>query len=349
MKDRVLLELLDGFPGKRILVVGDVMLDEYLWGDVRRISPEAPVPVVAIQRQTYMGGGAANTAANIVSLGAEALLGGVVGRDPYAGKLREVLGQTGAIPAGLIEDAGRPTTTKTRIVAHSQQVVRVDREQAVPLPTHVEEALLGWVEEQIPSADACILSDYAKGVVSPRLAECLIRMARQARKPIVVDPKGTDYAKYRGATVVKPNVHEVERSLRQEIHNDPGLRKAGQVLLDLLGGAALLITRGPQGMSLFRDGEEPVDIPTFARNVYDVTGAGDTVVSTLALSLSAGATLEEAAHLANRAAGIVVGKVGTSTVTPAELRRQIKRISPAEDARRRTGRPPRLDAAVTKH
>jgi D-beta-D-heptose 7-phosphate kinase/D-beta-D-heptose 1-phosphate adenosyltransferase len=310
---------LAAFPGKRILLVGDVILDEYIWGDVRRISPEAPVPVVEVRRRTYLPGGAANAAANVVGLGGDALLGGVIGRDPQAGQLSQALAQARIAADGLIVDPERLTTTKTRIIAHSQQVVRMDAEQRTPLPAATEDALLRWAERHLRNVDACILSDYAKGVVSTRLAQEFIRRARQAGKPIVVDPKGTDYARYRGATVIKPNIHEVERVLKQEIHDDADLQEAGSRLTALLEGTAVLVTRGARGMSLFRPGVAPVHIATVAQNVFDVTGAGDTVVATLAIALGAGAPFEQAVLLANRAAGIVVGKIGTATVTLDEL------------------------------
>ena len=213
----------------------------------------------------------------------------------------------------------RPTTTKTRIVAHSQQVVRVDSELRVPLPIELEDTLLRWAGKRTAEADVCVLSDYGKGVVSPRLAEHFIRLAREAGRPVIVDPKGTHYARYRGATVVTPNVQEAKRALNHEINGDANLLEVGQQLLGLLEGSAVLITRGAQGMSLFLNGGQTVHVPAMARNVFDVTGAGDTVCSTLAVALAAGATLEQAVFLANQAAGIVVGKVGTAMVTIEEL------------------------------
>jgi D-beta-D-heptose 7-phosphate kinase/D-beta-D-heptose 1-phosphate adenosyltransferase len=326
MNERPLVDVLAAFPGQSILIVGDVMLDEYIWGEVRRISPEAPVPVVEMQRRTFVLGGAANSAANVVSLGGAAFLGGAVGRDYQADQLRDALGLAGVDAEGLLSVDGRQTTTKTRIVAHNQQVVRVDREQRAPLSTTDEDRLLRWVEARLPAVGACILSDYAKGIVSVRLAEELIRLARSADKPIVVDPKGTDYTKYRGATVVKPNIHEAERSAKQEITSEASLAEVGRKLSALLRGTALLITRGPQGMSLFRDGLTPMHVPTVARNVFDVTGAGDTVVSSLAMALAAGSNLKQAIDLANWAASIVVAKVGTATATLDELRSATERI-----------------------
>jgi D-beta-D-heptose 7-phosphate kinase/D-beta-D-heptose 1-phosphate adenosyltransferase len=311
--------LLAAFSGKRILIVGDVILDEYLWGDVRRISPEAPVPIVEIRSRSFVPGGAANAAANVVGLAGKALLGGVTGMDHSADKLVEVLQRQGVDTAGLVSDSERTTTTKTRLIAHSQQVVRMDSEQRVPLSPPLEDTLLRWVDDHLPQVDACILSDYGKGVVSSRVAEHVIQSARQADKPVIVDPKGTNYVKYRGAAVIKPNIHEVQQVLKEEIEDDNSLLEASRRLVQLLEGSAVLITRGPEGMSLFREGLAPVHIATFARRVFDVTGAGDTVVSTLALALAAGVALEQAVHLANLAAGIVVGKRGTATVTLEEL------------------------------
>jgi D-beta-D-heptose 7-phosphate kinase/D-beta-D-heptose 1-phosphate adenosyltransferase len=313
-------DIIGAFDGKRVLGLGDLMLDEYILGDVRRISPEAPVPVVEVLNHTHVPGGAGNVAANVVSLGGVALLGGVVGKDHQADRLREALVRKGVALDGLFTALDRQTTTKTRIIAHQQQIVRVDAEQRAPLSMSVENELLDWAEQQMTQVDACILSDYAKGVVSQRVATHFISLARRARKPVVVDPKGTNYVNYRGATVVKPNVHEAERAVKLEITCAATLEAAGRQLLDRLEGGSLLITRGPQGMSLFQYGTEPVHIPSVAREIYDVTGAGDTVVSTLALALASGATLEQAAHLANAAAGIAVGKMGTTAVTLAELR-----------------------------
>lgn len=318
-----LLDVLMDFPGRSVLIVGDVMLDEYIWGEVRRISPEAPVPVVEVRRRVYVPGGAGNTAANVVSMGGRAWLGGAVGQDPPAEVLRQVLREHGIDDRGLVVDPARPTTTKTRIVARNQQIVRVDMESRLPLPPELEDALLGYAASRLGEAHVCILSDYAKGVVSARLAEHFIQLAREAGKPVVVDPKGTDYAKYRGATVVTPNVHEVEVALNCEINGPMELQEAGQKLSAILEGSALLITCGPEGMSLFLNGAEVIHIPAVARSVFDVTGAGDTVVAALALALAAGATLQEAACLANYAAGIVVGKFGTATVVLEELLEEV--------------------------
>lgn len=319
MKNRALRSTLAAFRGKRILIVGDVILDEYIWGEVQRLSPEAPVPIVEVRQRTYRPGGAANAAVNVHSLGGQVLLGGVVGQDSSAMHLRHALMECEVAGESLVRDGARPTTTKTRIIAHGQQIVRVDHEERASLPAMLEDTLLQWVEKHLPDVHACILSDYAKGVVSSRLAKEFIGLARRAGKPVVVDPKGTDYLKYRGATLVTPNIHEVEQAIDDHIKGDDEVARAGRRLVELLEGSAVLITRGEEGMSLFNGGNSPLHIPTEARHVFDVTGAGDTVVSTLAMSLATGSPLEGAARLANAAAGIVVGKMGTSGVTIDEM------------------------------
>jgi D-beta-D-heptose 7-phosphate kinase/D-beta-D-heptose 1-phosphate adenosyltransferase len=316
---RDLGKIVAAFAGKRVLIVGDVMLDEYVWGEVRRISPEAPVPVVEMRRRTYVPGGAANTAANVLSLNGKASLGGVVGRDSQGDKLVEILSQVGVDADGIGIDPERQTSTKTRVIAHNQQVVRVDSEQRLPLRRALEQELLDWVRKALPRADACVLSDYGKGVVSSAVAEGVIGLARQADKPVILDPKGTDYAKYRNATLIKPNLAEAERFCNLEINSAARLAEVGQRILETCLLGALLITRGADGMTLFCPGKPPEHIPSFARAVFDVTGAGDTVASTLALALAARASVEQAARLANKAAGVVVGKVGTATVTREEL------------------------------
>ena len=312
----------DRLRGAMVMSVGDLMLDEYVWGDVQRISPEAPVPVVNVSRRSYAPGGAANVAAGVAALGGRALLGGAVGDDPAAAAVRDALTATGVEPSGLVVDRSRPTTTKTRVIAHAQQVVRTDLEDRAPLPPAVEAELLDWVRHRLPEADAVVISDYRKGVVSPAVAQGVIEVARRAGKPVVVDPKGIDYANYRGATVLTPNAHDAGLAANVHIEGDDDLLKAARRLSELCGDAALLVTRGAAGMSLFAsDGR--IDVPAQARAVYDVTGAGDTVVAVLAVALGRGVPLPEAVDLANAAAGIVVGKVGTSTVTLDEIRERL--------------------------
>jgi D-glycero-beta-D-manno-heptose-7-phosphate kinase len=318
---RDLASLVSDFPGTTVLVVGDLMLDEYIWGDVRRISPEAPVPVVDVGGQTSVPGGAANAAVGIVSLGGKVMLGGVVGADPAAERLREALKDQGIGSDGVIVHPERPTTTKSRIVAGAQQVVRADVESCDPPDEPAEQDLLCWIEQRAAGADAVIVSDYAKGVVTSRLAQRVITVAKARQIPLIVDPKGSDFSKYRGATVVTPNLSEAEQVVNASITNEQSLREAGQAIGARLGSTSLLVTRGAHGMSLFGPGDsaDPMHVPATARNVFDVTGAGDTVVAALAMSLASGASLADAARLATLAAGIVIGKVGTSTVSLDEL------------------------------
>ncbi len=320
-----LLELVELFPGCPVLVVGDLMLDEFIFGQVSRISPEAPVPVVEVQRRSYVPGGAANAAANVAALGAKPALAGLVGTDANAEHVRGLLRAMGVEVGPVVGDAGRPTTTKTRILAGTQQVVRIDQEKPTPMSAEVEAALLAGVRAALPAARACVLSDYGKGVVTPTFAARLIAMANAAGVPTVVDPKGVDYAKYRGATVVKPNQLEAGKVLNRDLRTSADVDAAGRDLLTLLGPTtAILITRGPQGMSLFAPGGATVHVPTLAREVYDVTGAGDTVAGTMAVTLGVGGDLEAACQLATAAAAVVVGKVGTATCSRDELRAAIQ-------------------------
>jgi D-beta-D-heptose 7-phosphate kinase/D-beta-D-heptose 1-phosphate adenosyltransferase len=309
----------DALAGATVLAVGDVMLDEYIWGSVQRISPEAPVAVVDIERRSHVAGGAANVAAGVVALGGRAVLGGVIGIDPEAGDLARALEAVGVDITGLVEDAGRPTTTKTRVMAHGQQVLRVDAEDRTALPEGPEAALLDWVRGHAAGVDAVVISDYGKGVVSETVAQGVIEAARAADRPVVVDSKSLHYRRYRGATVLTPNQHDAGRAANIHIESEDDLLEVVRRLSEACDGAALLVTRGAAGMTLF-DGDHVTHVATEARDVYDVTGAGDTVVAMLAVALGRGVPLPDAVRIANAAAGIVVGKVGTSTVTLAELR-----------------------------
>ena len=311
--------LLTRMRGRRVLVLGDVMLDEFLWGKVARISPEAPVPVVEVQRESYHLGGAGNVACNLRALGGEVVVAGVIGRDPAAERLRAALRTAGVESALVVADSGRPTTVKTRIVAHHQQVVRADREVSDEVPAALERRILDRVRARLPDCAAVIVSDYQKGVVTGNVMKAVRDMARRRGLPVLVDPKVRHFALYRGATVVTPNQLEAEQATGRRLRDEVGLRAAGEQLLRLLRSEAVLITRGEQGMSLFVRGRPPVHIPTAAREVFDVTGAGDTVIATLALALCAGAGMADAAALANYAAGVVVGKIGTATASPDEV------------------------------
>ena len=311
--------LLATMRGRRVLVVGDVMLDEFLWGRVARISPEAPVPVVEITSQTFHLGGAANVACNVRSLGGQAAVAGVVGGDATGQRLRDALVRSGIEDALALDDQGRPTTHKIRIIAHHQQVVRADREETGEIGTALEDALGDALRRSARGAAAIILSDYQKGVVTRRLMKKVLDAARREGVPLLVDPKVRHFALYRGAAVVTPNQMEAEQATGVSIRDAAGLHEAGRKILKTLRCRAVLITRGEHGMALFEQDRKPVEIPTAARQVFDVTGAGDTVIASFALALAAGATLPEAAMLANYAAGIVVGKIGTATVSPEEV------------------------------
>ncbi len=311
--------LLRAMEGQRVLVVGDVMLDEFLWGQVARISPEAPVPVVAVTGHSHHLGGAANVAASVHALGGDAVVAGVVGRDEAASTLRRALSAAGIEDALVPADDGRPTTVKTRIIAHHQQVVRADRESAAAVDGSLRGALIDRVRTALTGCAAVVVSDYQKGVVTGPLMKAVLASARRRRLPVLVDPKVRHFTLYRGASLVTPNQAEAEQASEVPVRDEAGLEAAGRTLLRRLRCQAVLITRGEHGMSLFPRVGRTVHIPTTAREVFDVTGAGDTVIATLALALSAGARPVEAALLANHAAGVVVGKLGTATATAAEV------------------------------
>jgi rfaE bifunctional protein kinase chain/domain len=312
-------EILRTLRERNVVVLGDVMLDEFVWGDVTRISPEAPVPVVDVRRESIHLGGAANVLANLVGLGARGTVVGVVGNDSAAERLHGGLRGLGINGNNkLIVDEQRPSTIKTRIVAHNQLVVRADRESRTPIKGEIEDKIVSYLKEQLKRADAFVVSDYDKGVVTPRILSEILPVA-YGRIPVLVDPKLRNFNSYRPATLVTPNHHEALRMSNSEDHSDDGLHRAATMIRERLGCDAVLITRGDQGMMLLEGNGEPVYVKTAAREVYDVTGAGDTVIAALAGALAAGATMIEAASLANHAAGIVVGKVGTATATADEL------------------------------
>lgn len=305
--------------GQRILVVGDVMLDEFFWGRANRIAPEAPVPVVEIERESYVLGGAANVAANIRALGGLPFVVGVIGDDLAAEHLRDTLLRWHLEWHGLVVDADRPTTRKTRVMVNAHQMARFDRESRRPVSTAIETALMQKVEAWLPEVSAVAISDYDKGVLTPRFLRHLLIQARQRGLPVALDPKPARFAHYQPVTVVTPNHHEAALVSQMPVTDEASLEAASQRLSAMLGQAHILITRGEAGMTLYESPGQFHHIPATAREVYDVTGAGDTVLATLILGLSAGLPLRQAAHLANRAAGIVVGKLGTATVRPEEL------------------------------
>ncbi len=319
-----LKDYLAKFGSKKILVLGDLMLDRYVWGSVSRISPEAPVPVVDVSKETLLPGGAANVANNICALGGKVSLCGVTGRDEAGAILLNLLKEGLHDAAGVVIDDARPTTTKTRVIAHSQQVVRFDREKREDIPKAIRNSILSKIKDQIHETDCIVVSDYAKGMITPSIMREVMAIAKPAGVPVVIDPKVGHFSYYRGATIITPNHLEAARAAKIEIENDETLRQAGFTLLDQIQGEAVLITRGEQGMNLFQKDGRITHIPTVAKEVYDVTGAGDTVVSVLALAIAAGANYVQAAMIANYAAGIVVGMVGTSTVKRDELAKAIE-------------------------
>lgn len=316
-------EILQTLRERSVLVLGDVMLDEFVWGDVTRISPEGPVPVVDVRRESVHLGGAANVLANLIALGAHGWVVGVVGNDPAGGRIREEVAKLSAgasreSESGIVVDDTRPSTTKTRIVAHSQLVVRADRESRAPVGPQLEARIISQLKEQLEAADAFVVSDYDKGVVTPGILREVLPFAYE-RVPVLIDPKLRNFSSYRPATLITPNHLEALRMSDTEDHSDDGSHDAARIIQQKLGCDAVLITRGDRGMMLLEAGGDPVYVNTAAREVYDVTGAGDTVIAALAGALAAGATMLEAATLANLAAGIVVGKVGTATATAGEL------------------------------
>ncbi|HEY6866159.1 MAG TPA: D-glycero-beta-D-manno-heptose-7-phosphate kinase [Candidatus Eisenbacteria bacterium] len=341
--DRAVLKgLVQRFAGRRVAVLGDCMLDRYVWGRVDRISPEAPVPVVEIERESWTLGGAGNVAANLASLGAAPVLMGVVGADDDGRRLREGFAARGLDTRAVIEDPSRPTTVKTRIVAHSQQVVRADRESRADVAAGALDRLLAAIERELPGCEALVVSDYGKGVVHPGVLAAALAGARRpavavgagsggSREggiPVCVDPKESHIDAYRGVSILTPNQHEAGYVQGRRVTDEASLMEVGWGLQKRLDADAVLVTRGAEGMSLFERGGRYTYLPTEAREVYDVTGAGDTVVSVVALALAAGADFPNACCLANHAAGIVIREVGTASCTPAQL------VAALEDARR---------------
>jgi len=314
---------IDRFPQTRILVVGDVIMDEFIWGDVSRISPEAPVPVVDVRHETKMLGGAANVIHNIASLGAKPVLCGVIGDDPTGREIVRAIEELGLASDGLVLEPDRPTSIKTRVVAHDQQVVRFDREVRRGIGPESVARLLGMIEKRRHSLDAVIVADYGKGVVTEAMMKGLRTLVRDSGIVVAVDPKTEHYEYYKGIDILTPNHHEAGAFCRMEIVDRETLIGAGQQILQHLNCRALLITQGKDGMTLFEKGGEISHIPTVARKVYDVTGAGDTVIGTLVLGMASGLDLKQAAIIANFAAGIVVGEVGTSIVRADDLKKVV--------------------------
>jgi D-beta-D-heptose 7-phosphate kinase/D-beta-D-heptose 1-phosphate adenosyltransferase len=314
-------KILNEFKKKKILVIGDLILDRYIWGKVNRISPEAPVPIVEVTGENFLLGGATNVANNIAALGGNASIVGVAGNDRGGGILKKMLEERGIQCDGIFWSS-RPTTVKTRVIAHSQQMVRFDREDRNRVDGKVLKELLHYIRSKIPEHDAVIISDYKKGVISSELVREVLRHARPKHIFVSVDPKVGHFHCYKNVSLITPNVTEASIASGIEIRDEKSLLNAGRALLRKIACDAVLITRGEHGMSLFRK-DKVVHIPTVAKNVYDVTGAGDTVIATFTIAYAAGANMEESAVIANHAAGIVVGEVGTAVVSPDQLKKSL--------------------------
>jgi len=312
--------LLDRFAGKRIAVLGDLMLDRYYWGVVRRVSPEAPVPVVEVESESTRLGGAANVANNIYSLGGSPLVIGMVGDDHSGTVLRDLVLEAGFDGSGLITDPARPTTVKTRVIAQGQHVVRIDNESKSPCSPRLREQLVDVLRKAISSIDGIIIEDYNKGLVSKELIHEVIALARQHHKIITVDPKFDNFLDYKQVTVFKPNRREAEEVLGGRLRSVEDVERAGKLLLQKLEVENVLLTRGEDGMSLFEANGKVFHLPSVAANVQDVSGAGDTVISTVTMALASGADIREACILANCASSVVVGAIGIVPIRPDELR-----------------------------
>jgi D-beta-D-heptose 7-phosphate kinase/D-beta-D-heptose 1-phosphate adenosyltransferase len=311
------LDILKKFSETRILVVGDVMLDRYWWGDAVKISPEAPVPVVHLKDTSIAIGGAANVAANLRGLGSSVSIVGAIGDDAEGLLLKEQIAALGIGTEHLLSIPGRPTIVKTRVIAHEQQVVRIDQEDPTPIPHPDEESLLASLDA-IGDIDAIVVSDYAKGLLTDRFLFSLMEIGKAKAIPVLVDPKGKRYAKYRGATILTPNKHEAAEACGISESDPDFLTAAGSEILASIGCGAVLITRGNEGMTLFNEDGE-THFPTTARRVFDVTGAGDTVIATLAAGIASQIAIADSVHLANIAAGIVVESVGTTSIRINDL------------------------------
>ena len=312
------------FPSRKILVIGDIMMDQFLWGEVSRISPEAPVPVVKVEKETFLLGGAANVVNNLLGLRTQVLLTGVIGSDGMGRRLMRKLQSLGTTTDGLVMEEGRPTAIKTRIIAHQQQVVRVDRERVSPISPASLKTILEVIRENLSGIHGIIVSDYGKGVVSQELMARIRKDAGKKALPILVDPKPRNIRWYKGVTLITPNHLEAGQAIGKKLETEEDLVRAGKQLLKQLQCKSVLITRGKEGMTLFSKGQSKVNhIPTVAKKVFDVTGAGDTVIATLMLSLVSGLNIIQACMAANYAAGIVVGEIGTAAIQAADLKRVI--------------------------
>lgn len=336
--EECLKEIIRRFPSARIMVIGDCILDEFVWGTVERISPEAPVPVVNVIRESFVPGGSLNVANNIRTLGGTVYPCGVIGRDLRGRMLVKAMRREGVETAGMIYDVSRPTTLKTRVIAHSQQLVRFDREDNRQISAQELKQVIKFIDRTLPKTDVIIIEDYGKGMIVPELLTAVIKRARALGKPVLVDPKEKHFSYYRGVTVITPNRKEAlcaYGAVENAVYDDcpmggtgksaPEISGIGKTLLKKFACEAVLITMGEEGMMLFEKNGSVTKIPTVAQEVYDVSGAGDTVIAVLAMALAGRASMKEAAVLSNFAAGVVVGKLGTATLTREELKKSFSK------------------------
>lgn len=320
--------LKNNFYGKKIAVIGDLMLDGYFWGNVSRVSPEAPVPVVEIDEEFFRFGGAANVALNILKLGGIPFPIGITGDDLNGNIFRQLLNENKIPDTGIIADASRPTTTKTRVIANNQHVVRIDKENKLPIDVQTEKRIIKMISDNFDGFDAVILEDYNKGVLSPNIISSVISLAKEKNKTITVDPKFLNFFSYNDVTVFKPNRKETEDALRMRIRTEEDLETAGNMLLEQMNIKYALITLGEGGMALFEKGKPHSKIATKARKVADVSGAGDTVIATLTMALVSGADIYESAYLANFAGGLVCEEVG---IIPIEIDKLFQTVLEEEE------------------
>lgn len=325
-KTKNFLRIIKNFQKTRILVVGDIMLDEYIFGDVEKISPEAPIQILDLKEIRHIPGGAANVVRNIKALGGKIFLTGVIGPEDKGKILKRVLVEGGTNTEGIFIDPKRKTTVKTRVVARNQQIIRIDSENRNWISSKIENKILNFIKKRIKDIDAIIISDYAKGVVSPRLSQNIIKIAKDNKIFCLIDPKGRDYLKYKGCNIITPNAKELAQALNVQVENESQFLEAGKMLLSHVMCDNVLVTRGAKGMTLFeRNGawfHSPAD--NMAGKVVDITGAGDTAAATFALALTAGANLKQAMMIANYACGVVVTKAGAAVVLPEELEKRLK-------------------------
>ncbi len=316
---------LQNMTGKRIIVVGDVMIDHYIHGKVNRISPEAPVPLLDMKNEEYRLGGAANVALNIKTMGSTPILIGVYGEDDGQIIMNDLLNAEDICSGYLVIDEQRMTTLKTRIVAGQQQIVRIDREQRNDINTEVEYKVISKFQECITDCDAVIIEDYNKGLLTESVIKAVLEIAKENNKPVTVDPKYKNFFLYKDATVFKPNLVELKNNMNLTAGTDDEFLQAGSELRERLNAENVMVTRGEKGLTVFKSDSSTHSIPSYARDVFDVSGAGDTVISSLTLALAGGATIEVAAEIANYAAGVVCGKIGTSSTKPSEILEYIRR------------------------